>query len=141
MGGKEEKMETVNKTMVARSKGTYILKGSTGAIYIPADLLKDSTFPFKVDQKVKIAIDGDQLTIKKLPKMQHINTFGVHVSIYDNQAKLGSRVGTEIDVHLNETDLICDYCHKTKCEHIDYVLTLPEVHDAYKKKGLTLPNP
>ena len=43
--------------MVLEDRGTFRVsaKGKTGLIYVPADLVKDSAFPFH---------DGDSLTIK-----------------------------------------------------------------------------
>jgi len=34
-------------------------------LYIPADLRKDSSFPFRVGQKVLIRIDGKRLVVEK----------------------------------------------------------------------------
>ncbi len=38
-------------------------KGNTGILYIPADLVKDSLFPFKPNETVHIRIEGDHLII------------------------------------------------------------------------------
>ncbi len=35
-------------------------------IYIPADVTKDSAFPFEVGEKVKVRIDGEGLIVGKL---------------------------------------------------------------------------
>jgi hypothetical protein len=40
-------------------------RGKTGLIYIPADVVKDSSFPFKPNEKVIIKIDGEKLIIEK----------------------------------------------------------------------------
>jgi len=41
-------------------------RGRTGIIYVPSDIVIDSTFPFKEDDALKIKIDGDRLIIKKV---------------------------------------------------------------------------
>ena len=35
-------------------------------LYIPADLRKDSSFPFRVSQKVLIRIEGKRLVVEKV---------------------------------------------------------------------------
>jgi len=39
-------------------------RSKTGILYIPADLVKDSSFPFSADQEVVIKIDGTRLVIE-----------------------------------------------------------------------------
>ncbi|MBS7657952.1 MAG: hypothetical protein QW476_00800 [Candidatus Bathyarchaeia archaeon] len=40
-------------------------RGKTGLIYIPADIVKDSLFPFKPNEEVTIKIEGEKLVIEK----------------------------------------------------------------------------
>ena len=40
-------------------------KSSTGVLYIPADLIKDSSFPFKPNEEVLIKISGEAIIIEK----------------------------------------------------------------------------
>jgi len=40
-------------------------KGSTGVIYIPADVVKDSSFPFKPEQEVAVRINDQKLVIQR----------------------------------------------------------------------------
>ena len=40
-------------------------RGKTGIIYVPADLVKDSTFPFTNGDSLLIRIDGERLLIEK----------------------------------------------------------------------------
>jgi len=40
-------------------------RSKTGILYIPADLVKDSSFPFSADQEVVIKIDGSRLVIEE----------------------------------------------------------------------------
>lgn len=35
-------------------------------LYIPSDVRKDSTFPFKVGESVKVRIDGKRLVVEKM---------------------------------------------------------------------------
>lgn len=37
----------------------------TGILYIPADIVKDSLFPFSPDQEVVVRIDGNRLVIEQ----------------------------------------------------------------------------
>jgi len=39
-------------------------RSKTGILYIPADLVKDSSFPFNPDQEVVVRIDGRRLVIE-----------------------------------------------------------------------------
>ncbi|MGA8904014.1 MAG: hypothetical protein WB661_03305 [Candidatus Bathyarchaeia archaeon] len=39
-------------------------RSKTGILYIPADIVKDSSFPFSPDQEVVVRIDGRRLVIE-----------------------------------------------------------------------------
>jgi len=39
-------------------------RSKTGILYIPADIVKDSSFPFSPDQEVLVRIDGKRLIIE-----------------------------------------------------------------------------
>jgi hypothetical protein len=39
-------------------------RSKTGILYIPADVVKDSSFPFSPDQEVVVRIDGRKLVIE-----------------------------------------------------------------------------
>ena len=39
-------------------------RSKTGILYIPADVVKDSSFPFSPDQEVLVRIDGKRLVIE-----------------------------------------------------------------------------
>ena len=41
-------------------------RSKTGILYIPADLVKDSSFPFSPDQEVVVRIDGKRLVVEEL---------------------------------------------------------------------------
>jgi hypothetical protein len=43
----------------------YASKGMTGIVYIPSDLVKDSTFPFQENEQVNIRIEGKRLIVEK----------------------------------------------------------------------------
>ncbi len=53
--------------MTLKGKGTFYehAKGRV-ALYIPADLRKDSTFPFKVGEHVNIEIKNKKLIVSKI---------------------------------------------------------------------------
>jgi len=39
-------------------------RSKTGIIYIPADIVKDSKFPFSPDEEVVVRIDGRRLVVE-----------------------------------------------------------------------------
>ncbi len=39
-------------------------RSKTGILYIPADIVKDSSFPFNPDQEVTVRIEGKRLVIE-----------------------------------------------------------------------------
>jgi hypothetical protein len=43
-------------------------RGKTGIIYVPADLVKDTTFPFTNGDSSLIKVDGERLVIEKSHK-------------------------------------------------------------------------
>lgn len=53
--------------MVLEDQGTFrvSVKGKTGLIYIPADLVKDSAFPLQDGDSLTIRIEKEILIIKK----------------------------------------------------------------------------
>jgi len=40
-------------------------RSRTGVLYIPADLVKDSLFPFSPNEEVVVRIDGERLVIER----------------------------------------------------------------------------
>jgi hypothetical protein len=49
-----------------RGKIKYSSKGSkTGVLYIAADLMKDSSFPFKPNEEVVVRISEDRLIVER----------------------------------------------------------------------------
>jgi antitoxin component of MazEF toxin-antitoxin module len=56
--------------MVQQDTGRFgaASRGRTGIIYVPADLVKDSTFPFTAGEAVTIRIEGDRLVIERAKK-------------------------------------------------------------------------
>jgi hypothetical protein len=41
-------------------------RSKTGVLYIPADVVKDSLFPFIPDQEVVVRIDGKRLVVEEM---------------------------------------------------------------------------
>jgi hypothetical protein len=41
-------------------------RSKTGILYIPADIVKDSSFPFSPDQEVVVRIDGKRIVVEEL---------------------------------------------------------------------------
>lgn len=47
----------------------YYQKGTNAAlIYVSADIVKDSTFPFNLPTRVNVRIDGERLIVEKVKK-------------------------------------------------------------------------
>jgi len=55
----------VNRMLEGKTKFIIPSKGSTGVIYIPADVVKDSSFPFKPEQEVVVRINDQKLVIQR----------------------------------------------------------------------------
>jgi hypothetical protein len=45
-------------------------RGKTGIIYVPADLVKDTVFPFISGDSLLIRVDGKRLIVEKPSKMR-----------------------------------------------------------------------
>jgi hypothetical protein len=56
--------------MVQEATGRFgsASRGKTGIIYVPADLVKDTTFPLAIGDSLCIRIDGERLIIERGPK-------------------------------------------------------------------------
>ena len=60
--------------MVKENSGRFGMasRGNTGIIYIPADIVKDSTFPLQDGDQVRITIDKDRLIIERPPTKKKV---------------------------------------------------------------------
>ena len=47
--------------------GTRSDRSRTGVLYIPADIVKDSLFPFMANEEVVVRIDGERLVVERSP--------------------------------------------------------------------------
>jgi antitoxin component of MazEF toxin-antitoxin module len=119
--------------MVRRKRGHFRVRGSSGVLTIPADIIQDDAFPLPDGYKVMVEIQSGSILVSPLPRFEHINTYESHATIYDNKE------GREIEVYFYHNGVWCDSCKAPNCEHIRYALTLPEVVGAYEKSGLKLP--
>ena len=45
--------------------GTRSDRSRTGVLYIPADVVKDSLFPFSADEEVLVRIEGKKLVVER----------------------------------------------------------------------------
>jgi len=48
------------------SRIAHIKGQQTALVTVPADLVKDSAFPFKVPSRVLVSIDGERLIVEKV---------------------------------------------------------------------------
>ena len=52
-----------------QDKSKYQKIGNSTGILIPADVVKDSTFPFMLDAEVDVKIEGHKIVISKAPDL------------------------------------------------------------------------
>jgi hypothetical protein len=45
--------------------GTRSDRSRTGVLYIPADVVKDSLFPFSANEEVLVRIEGEKLVVER----------------------------------------------------------------------------
>ena len=64
-----------------------------------------------------------------IPRFEHFNVYEDHVTIWDH------RINRLIDVYIRDSKLVCEYCKDAGCEHVKFVLTIPKVIEALKKRG------
>ena len=58
-------------TMARTGKGKIVDRGGKYPkifIYVPMDVVKDSTFPFEVGEDVSVTIDNDRIVVEKREK-------------------------------------------------------------------------
>ena len=53
--------------MVTKKQGTFKLKGNTGIVYVPADVVKDSRFPLRRGQVI-VEVKGETLVVRSLTR-------------------------------------------------------------------------
>lgn len=65
-------------------------------------------------------------------RFQRVNTMGKRISIFD------LKIRRLADIYINEKEktLHCELCESTTCEHIEHVLTLPDIKKMLKEKGI-----
>jgi len=53
--------------MVTECEGVFLktTRGQTGVVYISSKVVTDSTFPFKLGERMKIRIDGNRVVLEK----------------------------------------------------------------------------
>ena len=57
--------------MLKKRSRIFRVKGqATALLTIPADLVKDSAFPFKVPERVLVSIDGERLIVEKVENVE-----------------------------------------------------------------------
>lgn len=72
----------------------------------------------------------EQKAISPLAPLEHFNTYEDHATIRDH------KLGLYIDIYPKpDGTLWCEHCESTKCEHIRFALTVPEIIEPLKKKG------
>lgn len=52
-----------------KDKTVYRKIGNSTGMIMPADVAKDSTFPFQIDDEVEVEISGGTLLIRKAPDL------------------------------------------------------------------------
>jgi len=90
---------------------------------------------------------ADQLRVFEFtPRFRHFNTYEDHVTIEDKKIGHdvnGKRTPRIIDIYIRmvgEHGFVfwCEYCDSTECEHIKYVLSIPQITiEPLRRKGWT----
>lgn len=63
------------------------------------------------------------------PRFNHFNIDGNGVKVGDK--KLGLKA---IQIYFKPDGVLCEYCGTSQCEHVKYVLTIPEVKEIIQKR-------
>jgi len=71
---------------------------------------------------------------EEFPHLRHINT-------YENRVIIGDRrTDSIVLVYLREDGVAwCDKDEEKNCDHVKFALSLPQVQEAYRRKGLKIP--
>ena len=76
---------------------------------------------------------------KDLHPLEHFNLNEDGVRILDRGLGNGG-TGRIVDVYFKQGKVLCDYCESSKCKHVNFALTLPQVQKIIRKKGWQLPS-
>lgn len=69
---------------------------------------------------------------EELPQMiEHFNIYEDHITLRDH------RIGRYVDIFARNGTLWCEHCESSKCEHIEYALSDPEIAKVLEKRGWT----
>jgi len=63
------------------------------------------------------------------PMIEHFNTYEDHITLRDH------RIGRYVDIFARDGKLWCEQCEGSKCEHIEYALSVPEIIRVLEKRG------
>jgi len=69
------------------------------------------------------------------PRFQHYNVYEDRVTIIDNDAPKGKEW---VDVWFRGDKPFCEYCQESDCDHIQFILEIPEVVQGLREHGWTL---
>ena len=67
------------------------------------------------------------------PRFEHYNIYDDHATVIDNQT------GEWINVYFRDNKLGCDFCKKSDCEHIRFLLDEDDFRRRLGEKGFKLP--
>ena len=71
----------------------------------------------------------------ELPPLEHFNLSEEGVRILDRTLTNKTSRGRIIDVYFKPEKIWCDYCQSSRCNHVKFALSLPEVQKILRKKG------
>jgi len=69
------------------------------------------------------------------PPLEHFNLGEEGVRILDRTLADYRTRGRIVDVYFKPDRAWCEYCESSKCRHVKYALSLPEVREILRKKG------
>jgi DNA-directed RNA polymerase subunit RPC12/RpoP len=76
-----------------------------------------------------------QQVVQGASKMEHFNVDENGCKILDRSI---GKSGWIVDVHFTPHRAYCSYHHSSKCNHVLFALSLPEVQEIIKAKGWTI---
>jgi hypothetical protein len=76
---------------------------------------------------------------KLQPPLEHFNIWEEGVRILDRTLGDTTSRGLIVDVYFKPDKAWCEYCESSKCQHVKFALSLPEVQKILRTKGWKIP--
>lgn len=100
--------------------------------YLQTDRAKERGFTSRTDVAVvaiQYLLDRDGMYSRR-PKFEHVNVFEDHVTILDTGAQ------KLFNIYFRSDRPFCEVCESSKCVHVGFAYSLPEVRTALMDRGV-----